>query len=29
VILIDANLLIHAHVSSFPQHARARGSMAN
>jgi len=24
VILIDANLLIYAHVSSFPQHARAR-----
>ena len=24
MILIDANLLIYAHVSSFPQHARAR-----
>jgi len=25
VILLDANLLIYAHVSSFPQHAQARG----
>lgn len=24
MILVDANLLIYAHVSSFPQHARAR-----
>jgi len=24
VILVDTNLLIYAHVSSFPQHARAR-----
>jgi len=24
VILVDANLLIYAHVSSFPQHVRAR-----
>jgi toxin-antitoxin system PIN domain toxin len=24
VILVDANLLIYAHVSSFPQHAQAR-----
>ena len=24
MILLDANLLIYAHVSSFPQHARAR-----
>jgi hypothetical protein len=24
VILVDANLLIYAHVSSFPQHKRAR-----
>ena len=24
MILIDANLLIYAHVKSFPQHARAR-----
>jgi len=25
VILLDANLLIYAHVTSFPQHQRARG----
>jgi uncharacterized protein len=25
VILLDANLLIYAHVASFPQHTRARG----
>ncbi len=25
MILVDANLLIYAHVSSFPQHKRARG----
>jgi len=25
VILVDANLLIYAHVTSFPQHAEARG----
>jgi hypothetical protein len=24
VILVDANLLVYAHVSTFPQHARAR-----
>jgi predicted nucleic acid-binding protein len=24
VILVDANLLIYAHVSSFPQHTQAR-----
>ena len=24
MILVDANLLIYAHVQSFPQHARAR-----
>jgi predicted nucleic acid-binding protein len=25
VILVDANLLVYAHVSSFPQHEQARG----
>jgi uncharacterized protein len=25
VILVDANLLIYAHIRSFPQHAQARG----
>jgi len=27
VILIDANLLIYAHVNTFPQHATARGCL--